>query len=323
MKSLVVKLLCAVSLLGILASVPADAAQRDPLKIAKFNDKSGLDATEAEVQETWTALKAMGTTEFVGGTIGNFRLDESAMVAGAMAIGVTEFDNYLRTGTLATSSSNSGAQMTTAMTSSSGLDLSYLIGSFLSGGTSPTGSALGSILGLLTTTGATAAGQCDPAIAAKQVAVGIGGVNTVVTAGLSPTLGFSQNSAIGGSTTSTGFATTSCLDNLFQNAGANILFTPPSLGSLMTSLQGWSCPMAVSVAAQVMGQWGDMSMLNTASMGGFFPAGTFGEANESTSAPFQPGIGNLLSLVFGTTFSPTETTATADSSLSSINSVFK
>ena len=274
MKKHLIMALAAVSVAAMLSGSPALAAASNPIAITNFTSGSGLNTSETEVQQTWSALKALGTDSYLGGMIGNFKLDESSLIAGALSIGATELDNFLKTGSLSVSSSGLGSLLSKAMSGGAGIDLSYLTGSFTAGGGSLDGLPF-STTGSLTSTagGASAAGQCDTSVAAKQVAVGIQGVNNVVNSAMSDSYGFSQNSALGGSTENSGFAARGCLDKLFQNAGSDILFKPPSLGSLTTMLQGWSCDKAVSVADQITGQFGDMSNFNTTSMGGFFPSG--------------------------------------------------
>lgn len=316
------KFMCVASVLAVLmAGSPAFSASSDPITITNFSTSSGITTTETEVQQTWAALQAAGTTSYLGGMIGNFKLDESSMIAGALAVGVTEFDNFLRTGSLSVSASGLGSLLTTAMTGAAGINLSYLTGSFTLGGGSIAGLPFSTATALSSTTGAAStAGQCDSAVAAKQVAVGIQGVSNVVNAATSSQYGFSKNSDAQDSTLSTGFAARDCLDKLFQNAGSDILFKPPSLSNLTQMLQSWTCNAAKSVIDQVTGGFGDMSNLNTASMGGFFPSGVFGEANDGTT-PVRPGIGGLLSETFGSTFS--EKSGSTDSSLSSLSSVLK
>lgn len=310
----------AAALVFMLGNGPASAASSDPIAITKFSSGSGLNATESEVQNTWSALTALGTSSYLGGTIGNFKLDESSLIAGALAIGATELDNFLKTGSLSIASSGLGGLLSSAMTGAAGINLSYLTGSFTAGGGSLNGLPFATTGSLTSTTGAaSASGQCDPSIAAKQVAVGIQGVNNVVTAALGDQYGFSQNSSLSGQNQNSGFGQRGCLDKLFQNAGSDILFKPPSLGSLTSMLQGWSCDKAVSVADQVKNQLGDLSNFETSGMGGFFPSGVFGDANDNGLA-VQPGIGNSLTDVFGTTFN--ETNGTTQASLSSLNSVF-
>lgn len=308
------------SFIALASGSPSFAAASNPIAITNFTSGSGLNVSEADVQKTWSALKALGTDSYLGGMIGNFKLDEASLIAGALSVGATELDNFLKTGSLSVSSSGLGSMLSNAMSGAAGTDLSYLTGSFTGGGGSPNGLPFTTIGSLSTTSGgASAAGQCDPSVASKQVAVGIQNVNDVVNAAMSDSYGFSQNSALGSQTQNSGFAARGCLDKLFQNAGSDVLFKPPSLGSLTTMLQGWSCDEAVSVADQITGQFGDMSNFNTASMGGFFPSGVFGEANDGAGA-VRPGIGNTLSEVFGETFN--EKNGKAEARLSSLASVF-
>ena len=305
---------------ALLCGTAANAAS-NPIAITNFTSGSKLDVTESQVQSAWSAVQALGTDSYLGGLIGNFKIDESSLIAGALAIGATELDNFLKSGSLSISSSGLGSLLSSSMTGAAGVDMSYLTGSFTSGGGSVNGLPFTTTGSLKTTTGAaSAAGQCDPAVAAKQVAVGIQSVNNIVDAAMSDSYGFSQNSKLSGQTQNSGFAQRGCLDKLFQNAGSDVLFKPPSLGNLTSMLQGWSCDQAVSVADQVKGQFGDLSQFDTTSMGGFFPSGVFGDANSSESAAVQPGIGNDLSEVFGDTFS--EKNGTMEASLSSMTSVF-
>jgi hypothetical protein len=316
--------LAAVSLAAVLlvsSGSFADAAAINPIAISSFNSKTGLSASEADVQSVWNALQSMGTTNYIGGTIGNFKIDESSLIAGALSIGVTELNNFLSTGSLSIGSSGVGSLLSSAMSGAAGIDMSYLTGSFTSGGGSLNGLPFATTSSLSSSTGgALAAGQCDPSIASKQVAVGLKGVDNIVNAAQSDQYGFSRMGALGSSTSGGNFASMGCLDKLFQNAGSDILFKPPSLGSLTSMLSGWACDKAKSVTDQIGGQFGDMSQFDTTAMGGFFPSGVFGEANDGTT-PVRPGIGNQLSEVFGDTFS--DTTAKSDSSLSTIASIFK
>lgn len=301
-------------------SLPAGAQTANPITITNFDNASGTNASASDIQNTWSALQALGTTKFVGGTIGNFKLDESSLIAGAMSIGVTELDNFLKTGSLSTSASGLGNLLSAAMGNSAGMDLSSLVGSYTAGGGSLDGLPLSTSASLTSSAGgATAAGQCDSGVASKQVAVGLGGVQNVVNSAMSDQYGFSQNSSLSDGNGNSSFAARDCLSNLFQNAGSDILFKPPSLGTLSQMLAGWSCNKAKSVSDQVNGQFGDMSQFNTASMGGFFPWGVYGEATDGTT-PTRPGIGNSLGEVFGDTFS--ETNGSVASNLTSLKSVF-
>ncbi len=52
-------------------------ASSSTLPLIAFSTQTGINASASERQSTWSALKTMGTDQFVGGVIGNFKLDES------------------------------------------------------------------------------------------------------------------------------------------------------------------------------------------------------------------------------------------------------
>ena len=319
MKRTISTLLMTVSLIGIMAASSLSAAESDPIAITNFSSSTGIETTESEVLQIWNALKALGSDEFLGGNIGNFQIDEGSLIGGALAIGASELDNFLRTGLLSVSASGLSTELTEAMSGGSGIDMSYLTGSF----TDTSGSSnlpFVTSASLTSSSGAAAsAGQCDAGIASKQVAVGMKGVQNVVDVASGDKYGFSQNKALSGGTSNSGFAARGCLDKLFQNSGSDILFKPPSLDSLTTMLSAWSCDAATSVGDQIAGQFGNMGFFDTSSMGGFFPSGVFGEANDG-GTPVRPGIGNTVSEVFGTTFDEKNGNITVE--LSSLDSVF-
>ena len=320
MKSTLSSLLIAASVVALLSSTSLKASTVDPNALLNFSSSTGLDTTEGEISEIWNALTTLGTNEFLGGNIGSFQIDEGSLIAGALAIGASELDNFLRTGSLNVSTSDIGQSLSEIMSGGSGVDMSYLTGSFTNTSSTSTGLPFATSASLTSSTGAAqSAGQCDAGIASKQVAVGLKGVQNVVDAASTDQYGFSKNKALSAGQSDSGFAARGCLDKLFQNSGSDVLFKPPSLGNLTTMLSGWSCDAAVSVEDQIAGQFGDMSLFETSSMGGFFPSGVFGEANDGAT-PVRPGIGNTLSEVFGTTFD--EENGNISTELSSLSSVF-
>lgn len=284
----------------IAAASPASAG---PLSFVNFKDSTGISMTPAQATAYWAALTAMGTTSYLGGSIGSFRLDESAMLAGAATLGVTEFDNFLRSGTLTSTSSGMGDLLTKRMTSGAGNDLSYLLGSYTSGGgmmnnVTPSFSNLTSFGG-----SQTASGSCDPTVSEKLVQIGSGNVDSVMKAAQSDAFGFSQIKNMRSSNgTGTGFSAMSCLDKLFQNAGTDIMFKPPSLGNLSNQLQNWTCNGAVGVAQQIAGAFGNGDMFKTSALGGFYPMMTMGEAMDGAISK-RPGMGQPMSETFGASFS--------------------
>lgn len=274
----------------------AQAATSATLPTIAFSTQSGLNASTSQIQSTWESLKTMGTDQFVGGMIGGFKLDESSMIAGALSIGASEFDNFLRTGSLTSSVGNVGTILSGVMSSSSGINLSSVIGSFTSGGGAL---SAGSIL---TTAGVSASGgQCDPSVANDLATQGEKTVNDIVSIGTSKEYGFSQMSSLTGSGATGGFASMGCLDKLFQNTGTDILFKPPTMANLTSMLSNWTCGKTPGVQSQIEAAFGDGSKFKTAAAGGFFPLTTFGEANDG-GIPMAPGLGTKAVDMFGAKF---------------------
>ncbi len=322
MKNMAMKKLALAAAVAVLigTSVPASSFAASALGSVMFQDSTGLTASDADLQKTWEALKTMGTTSYLGGQIGSFKLDESSMLAGALTVGVTEFDNFLRTGSLSGSLSSTVAQALSAnMSSAAGINLSSVIGSFTSGG-GVTGSGTFDVTSSSALSGG---GQCNPGISSDLVNIGKKHVQMMRDVALGDQYGVSTIGSLAGSGTGTGFASMGCLDKLFQNAGSDILFKPPSLGNLLGQLQNWTCPKFPSVAEQVMGGFGDLSSFNTQSMGGFFPAKAYGEANDGNYSP-QPGMGNDLNKVFGDGFGNVQVVSNSQiSSMTSLKKLFQ
>lgn len=310
--------LAAVAALMVSVALPATAASSLPGVI--FQDSTGLQASETDIQKTWDALTQMGTTSYLGGMIGSFKLDESSMIAGALTIGVTEFDNFLRTGSLGSGSSDLANSLSTAMSKAAGINLSSVVGSFTSGGGIASGGGAFDVTSASVLSGG---GICDPGVASDLVKAGKKHVEMMREVALGGDYGVSKIGDLAGSGTGTGFASLGCLDKLFQNAGSDILFKPPSLGNLLGQLQNWTCPKFPSVSEQVMGGFGDLSSFNTESMGGFFPAKTYGEANDGAYSP-QPGIGNNVKTIFGDSFGSLQVVSNSDiNNLTSLNKLFR
>jgi hypothetical protein len=303
------------------AASPASAGE---LSFLNFKDSTGLNMTSAQATNYWSALTAMGTTQFLGGSIGSFRLDESAMLAGAATLGVTEFDKFLRTGSLSSSSSGLGDVLTRRMTSGAGNDLQYLLGSFTSGGGMLNG--VTSNFSNLTSFGGSTTGSasCDPEVANKLTQIGSGSVDSVMKAAQSDALGFSQLKNLRSSNGSgSGFSAMSCLDKLFQNVGTDMMFKPPSLGNLTNMLQNWTCSGAIGVAQQLAGAFGSGDMFKTSALGGFYPMMTMGEAMDGAISK-RPGMGQTMVDTFGAGFA--NRTYASDSQIrssASLNTLFR
>lgn len=309
--------LAAMILLGATALTPASAASSSTLPLIAFSTQTGINASASDVQSTWSALKTMGTDQFVGGVIGNFKLDESSLVAAAMTIGSTELDNFLRSGSLSSSTSGIGSVLSSVMTNAAGIDLSSVVGSFTSGGGAISAASL------MTGSGATASGgQCDPSVASDLASQGQQKVNDIVNIGMSSEYGFSQMSQMTKGT-SGGFASMGCLDKLFQNTGADIMFKPPTMSMLTNMLQNWTCPQVPGVASQIAGAFGSGDRFQTAALGGFFPLSTYGEANDGTK-PDAPGLGMKIADAYGTDFASVKTVSSGDiSKMTDLGTLFK
>lgn len=277
----------------IAATAPVFAA--GPLSLSTFRTETGLTADDTAVQRVWNSLEAMGTTQFLGGMLGGFKLDESSMIAGALSIGASEFDSLLNGGGLNVSSLGAGEELSRRMTSAAGIDLSYLTGSFTAGG----GGTMVTQASVLSGGGASSgSGSCDATVASGMAQTGKAYVDKIVTAATSKEFGFSEVKGIGAGGGGSGFAALGCLDKLFQNAGSDILFKPPSLGNLTTQLQNWTCGDAMSVQDQLAGAFGGGEIFQTAALGGFFPSKTFGDANDG-SPDNRPGQSGDAARIFG------------------------
>lgn len=314
------RLLAAAAALVLLASTSGSAlaASSTTLPTINFSTATGLNASAGDIQGAWQQLKDMGTTQYLGGMIGGFKLDESSMVAAALSIGATEFDNFLKTGQLSSALGNVGSLLSGAMSSGAGLDLSSIVGSFTAGGGAINAGSI------LNTAGVSAAGgSCDPSVAADLATQGSNYVSDIVNVGQSDSYGFSQMSSLTSGGSTGGFASMGCLDKLFQNSGTDILFKPPTMGMLTSMLQNWTCPQVPGVAQQIASAFGDGSRFQTAGAGGFFPLLSFGEANDSTS-PKMTGMGSTISNFFGSGFAKTTSPSSGEvASMTSLSTLFK
>lgn len=303
---------------GTAMLTPAAFAQSSSLSEIMFQDTTGLNYSGKQVQDTWTALKSMGTDSFAGGMIGSFKLDESSLIAGALTIGATEFDNFLRSGSLSSVTEGISGLLSANMSKAAGINLSSLTGSFTAGGGSTSGT-----FDVTSSSASSTDGQCDPAIANDLVSVGKKHVEMMRDAALGDEYGVSKMGSLAGSSgTGTGFASLGCLDKLFQNAGSDVLFKPPSLANLMSQLQNWTCPKVKGVTEQVMGGFGKLDMFNTQGMGGFYAHKVFGEPNDGLVTP-QPGLGNDVSQVFGSGFGAVTVASSDVAKATSIDKLFK
>lgn len=281
---------------AITAALASSQALAGPISLASFQRETGIKVDESKIQQAWNALETMGTTKFLGGMLGNLKLDESSLIAGALSIGASEFDTLLNGGGINTASSGAVQSLLSNMNSAAGLDLSYITGSFSNGGGQATTASL------MSGSGASFSGACDTSVASALAENGKAHVDKIVTAAMSGEFGFSKVKDLQSSNGSgSGFGALGCLDKLFQNSGSDIMFKPPSLGTLTTQIQNWVCGQASSVQEQVAGAFGAGEIFQTGAMGGFFPSKTFGEANDGNPNT-RPGLGQEPALTFGAQF---------------------
>lgn len=267
-KTLVLSLALATTVLGSSLAVAND------LSVKSFFRETELSPSPETIQRTWSQLKTMGTDEFLGGTIGGFKLDESSMIAGALTVGSTEFDNFLRSGKLNSSDSGMGKTLSDMMSKGAGFDLSSYINSY-----TPNGGKINqqASVDLSRSSGAVNAGTCSPEVAQGLVDQANKHIENVVSIASSSDYGFSSIADITGGMT--GFAGMGCLDKLFQNLNMDILFKPPSLGNLTNKLQNWTCNQAIPIAEQIAGAFSEGDF-QTSDYGGFFPAVTMSDAQQ-------------------------------------------
>lgn len=314
LKRIAILPLTAMLLYGASALSSAHAASSTLSTIA-FTTQTGINASQSDIQNTWNALQTMGTDQFLGGVIGGFKLDEASLIAGALSIGASELDNFLRSGNLNGASSDVGDMLSKAMSSAAGIDLSSVVGSFTNGGGTLTSASLTSGAGA-----SASGGQCDPTVASDLANQGLKKVTDTVNIGMSSEYGFSKMAELTGSGATGSFASMGCLDKLFQNSGADILFKPPNMGQLTNMLQNWTCPKVPGIGEQIAGAFGNNDRFQTASLGGFFPLSTYGEANDGG----VKGLGSSIAQQFSESFATASTPGSEDiAELTDLGKLFK
>lgn len=285
------KLLIA-ALLGCAASfsaLPAQAAFSDFMTATCGPTCKDAVGEQRSASENWKALEKMGTTSYVGATVGEFQIDASSLLAAARQVGPVEIDRWLRTGEA--SSSFAAEDIMSALSSVSGIDLSRITGNKFGanlGGSEEDGV---DVLEAFTTAsnskllgpGLGGGAYCDQNIDSALNASAQNYVNGVVAAAEDSEMGFSQagGGSIGDNSHSdSGLFGGSCLD-MFMTGDRDTLFRPPQLSqlvSMMSSMFGaeaeGNCANAPTVHEQVAN-----STPNAAFMpgnGGFFPGHEYG-----------------------------------------------
>lgn len=294
---------------------------------------------EARARDNWTAMSAMGTTQWIGGQMNGTTIDASSLLAAARVAGTVELDNWLRTGQ--TSDPSIARLMAAALQSVSGIDVSSITGIYPQTG-SPGGSTSGSSTGtsnldtmltsILGSSGQSSnglfgpggggnSGYCDPGVAQAQNAIAQKYVQNMQDIATSGEFGFSQNGGqaiSSGQRSQNGYFGSSCLDSIMQGT-RDMLFKPPQLGQLLSQLgnmfgggsggSGGSgnssgCNAADSILKQVTNSMPN-GIFQGSGNGGFFPQMGFGaEDSAGNNLSTTSGFGlkqaiGLTSLAIG------------------------
>ena len=219
-------------------------------------------------QQNWSALQAMGTTDYIGSAFNGTTLDASSLLAASRVVGASQVDNWLRTG--ATPDQQTYDMIVQALSYGAGYDVSNVTGVMpaSNGGTSgtstadysPTGigsssidqsmltqfatannSALGILsdgINMLSAAGNGSQTTCNQSIAKAQNANAQSFINNMMTLITGNGTGFSVlggASVASGQRSSNGVFGSGCLDKLMQG-NMDTLFSPPGLSSLVGQL---------------------------------------------------------------------------------------
>ncbi len=195
-----------------------------------------------------------------------------------MTIGSTELDNFLRSGSLSSSTSGIGSVLSSVMTSAK-RHRSFIGRRQLHQRRRCDLSRVASDgVGCTTASG----GQCDPSVANDLASQGQQKVNDIVNVDMSSEYGFSQMSQMTKGT-SGGFASMGCLDKLFQNSKRGHHVQAADDVDADEHAAELDVPAGSGVASQISGRVRRRgSSSRPPSLGGFFPLSTYGEANDGT-----------------------------------------
>ncbi len=256
------------------------------------------DAFNDYASSVWSADESAGIASDVGQTVNGQTLNQSAILAGSYNLGTGGMETYIQTGSVYVNSSGGvcspsavsagGCTASPALTAeaekyisqASQFDSSAITGSNATVAEGSAGTSSGS------SPGSAANGiYCNPTVAKVLQSGAYNYVNQQKEMAESPQTGFtllngtslSQAAGTSGSPSSSGgiggltgsFGEFSCLTNLL---GGNIsmLFTPPSLSSILQALENQVCQEGESLITQAI-QPLDQSQFEDASIPGFFP----------------------------------------------------
>jgi hypothetical protein len=283
---------------AVLATGGAIAQTSNIVQLACQPNCGDVVGTRSMLDSAWKAFESMGTTSFIGSSVGGVSLDAGSLLNAASKVGASEVDRLLRSGL--TSSDAIGASVLSAFGSGSGADVSSIVaglaGQSGNGGLSSLASMDSSdVLSNATDGGFGGTPACDSAVGQGLTAASQKYVENVMNASTSSDYAFSQ---MGGSTVSSkatggGMFGGSCIDKFMQGA-KDILFKPPQLSQLLSSVSqsfggksgsNGSCSGGPSPLEQIKGS---MPKGLFAGGGGFFPADS-GDGSGAGGGGFWSG----------------------------------
>ncbi len=218
--------------------------------VTQFNNATGLRTSPESIRQTWRVLLQMKTTDYLGGQFVDVSLTQSAMIAGAIALGGIEFDNLLRTGEIPDAYKISMNTLLNVMKSATGIDLAGVIEtSSLSPAVNlaPTPTRTGSVIPQSENISGS---SCSPYAQTALNEQGKQYVAEMTNASITKGTGFSTIKTKTGNNYTGGFASLGCLDRLFFNFSITPFFNPPNYSSLTSSLADWNCEAALDLISQ-------------------------------------------------------------------------
>jgi hypothetical protein len=278
--------------LGLLAAGPAQAEFQSFIDGTCGAGCADPVSEQAAARDNWSALQTMGTTKWIGASLGGRTVDAGSLLGASRVAGASELDRWLNTGEA--SSTEVAQQMSSALSSGTGLDVKLITGNFAGNDAwngqldaSSLASALGTSIG--GAGGGGGGGYCDQGIDKAQNANAQRYVNAMQSIATSGDYGFSQNGGKpvqSGSPSGSGYFSGGCLEQLMQGS-RDLLFRPPGLSGLLSQLGGMfggggggagggaaGCAAAPSVMSQVTKSM--PQSIFSGGNGGFLPAAAFG-----------------------------------------------
>lgn len=261
---------------------------------------ASCDGSTVSNASIWQQLRMLGTTEFLGGRMGNTFVDESALVAGARLMGVTTFDEYLRTGIVPEGANGLTTQLSSVMSAVSGINTSSVTGSFTQ--------ATAQTASLSTPTSDSAyEGSAPESCNAEFAQLQVSGANAYIedmTNLAKSEAGFTrkdgkgagksfEGEAGGGGKKSQSIFGLSCLEKIMTVPKLDVFFSPPNLQKIIDQAGQAACDMAMSAISDIARPT-DRNIFDTLQFGGFMPGLNAAGLGGKISSPITPA--DLLSL---------------------------